>query len=259
MTFSMAEITAWIGSFLWPFFRMGAMLMVAPVTSANYVPVRVRLIMAFAITLLVVPLLPEPPLVTPFSWEGMAIIMQQILIGAAMGFVLMMVFAAIVTGGQLIAMQMGLGFASMVDPQNGAQVPVLSQLFVIMTTLLYLAIDGHLILIAMLVESFRLIPIGPVGLDRDSFFALANWGTQMFAASLWLALPAVVALLLVNISFGVMARAAPQLNIFAIGFPVSIMMGFVVIYYTLANVAPQFAIVLEQGFELINQLLGGRA
>ena len=253
----MAEITAWIGSFMWPFFRIGAMLMVAPVTSANYVPVRVRLIMAFAITLLVAPLLPEPPLVTPFSWPGIAIIMQQILIGAAMGFVLMMVFAAIVTGGQMIAMQMGLGFASMVDPQNGAQVPVVSQLFVIMTTLLFLAMDGHLILIAMVVESFRLLPVGPVGLDRDSFHALAHWGTQMFAASLWLALPAVVSLLLVNISFGVMARAAPQLNIFAIGFPVTIMMGFVVIYYTLANVAPQFAFVMESGFELINRLLGG--
>lgn len=257
MTLTMAEITAWVGSFLWPFFRIGAMLMVAPVTSANYVPVRVRVIMAFAITLLVVPLLPEPPLVTPFSWPGIAIIMQQLLIGGAMGFVLMMVFAAIVTGGQLIAMQMGLGFASMVDPQNGAQVPVLSQLFVIMTTLLFLAIDGHLILIAMVVESFYILPIGPVGLDRDSFFAIANWGTQMFAASLWLALPAVVALLLVNISFGVMARAAPQLNIFAIGFPVAIMMGFVVIYYTLANVAPQFGFVVEQGFGLINLLLGG--
>ncbi|MBE0509325.1 MAG: flagellar biosynthetic protein FliR [Chromatiales bacterium] len=257
MTLSMAEITAWIGSFLWPFIRIGAMLMVAPVTSANYVPVRVRVIMAFAITLLVVPLLPEPPLATPFSWDGISIIMQQVLIGASMGFVLMMVFAAIVTGGQLIAMQMGLGFASMIDPQNGTQVPVLSQLFVIMTTLLFLVVDGHLILIAMVVESFRLLPIAATGLDRDSFWAMANWGTQMFAASLWLALPAVVSLLLVNISFGVMARAAPQLNIFAIGFPVAIVMGFVVIYYTLGNVAPQFNFVLMQGWDLIDLLLGG--
>lgn len=257
MTFTMAEITAWIGSFLWPFFRIGAMLMVAPVTSANYVPVRARLIIALAITLVIVPTLPEPPMATPFSWDGMAIIMQQLLIGIAMGFVLMLVFAAVVTGGQLIAMQMGLGFASMVDPQNGAQVPVLSQIFVVMTTLLFLVMDGHLILIAMVAESFRLLPIGPVGLDRDAFFAIANWGTQMFAASLWLALPAIVALLLVNISFGIMARAAPQLNIFAIGFPVAIMMGFVVIYFTLPNVVPQFAFVLEQGFALINILLGG--
>ncbi len=257
MTLSMAEISAWLGSFLWPFFRIGAMVMVAPVFSANYVPMRVRLIIAFAITLVIAPTLPEAPLALPFTWPWMAIILQQIIIGAAMGFVMMLVFAAIVTGGQLIAMQMGLGFASMIDPQSGTQVPVLSQLFVIMTTLLFLVMDGHLILIAMVAESFRLLPVGPEGLGREGFFALADWGTQMFAASLWLALPAVVALLMVNMSFGVMARAAPQLNIFAIGFPVAIMMGYVVIFFTLPNIAPQFSFVLEQGFELINRLLMG--
>lgn len=259
MTLTMAEITSWIGSLLWPFFRIGAMLMVAPISSASYVPMRARLMLALAITFIVAPLLPTPPMVTPFSWPALAIILQQILIGVSMGFVLMLVFNAIVTGGQLIAMQMGLGFASMVDPQNGTQVPVLGQLYLMMTTLLFLGMDGHLILIRMLVESFQLLPIADSGIDRDSFWAIANWGSEMFAGALWLALPAVASLLVVNIAFGVMARAAPQLNIFAIGFPVAMIMGYLVILYTLPNVVPQFQLILEQGFELIQYLLlGGR-
>ena len=259
MNFTMAEITSWIGSFMWPFFRIGALLMVAPLTGATYVPVRVRLMLAMAITLVVVPLLPTPPAVTPFSLPALSIVLQQLLIGVAMGFVLMLVFGAIVTGGQMIAMQMGLGFASMVDPQNGTQVPVLGQLYLMMTTLLFLVLDGHLMLIRLLVESFELLPIGQNGIDRDSFWAIANWGTEMFAGALWLALPALTSLLVVNIAFGVMARAAPQLNIFAIGFPVSMIMGYVVILYTLPNVVPQFRTILGQGFELIQfLLLGGR-
>jgi flagellar biosynthetic protein FliR len=209
--------------------------------------------------LLVMPMVQSVPAVTPFSWAAIAIILQQLLIGAAMGFALMLVFSAIVTGGQLIAMQMGLGFASMVDPQNGTQVPVLSQLYILMTTLLFLGMNGHLVLIRMLVESFQLLPIGETGLGADGFRAVAAWGTQMFAGALWLALPAMASLLVVNIAFGVMSRSAPQLNIFAIGFPVSMIMGFIVILYTLPSVVPQFGQILERGFDLVQYLLLGGA
>ncbi len=259
MHLTMAEITGWIGSFLWPFFRIGTLFMVAPVTGSSNIPVRVRLMLALAVTLLVMPLVPSVPQVTPFSWAAIAIILQQLLIGAAMGFALMLVFSAIVTGGQLIAMQMGLGFASMVDPQNGTQVPVLSQLYILMTTLLFLGMNGHLVLIQLLVESFRLLPIGETGIGADGFHAIASWGSQMFAGALWLALPAMASLLVVNIAFGVMARSAPQLNIFAIGFPVAMIMGFVVILYTLPSVVPQFSQILERGFDLVQYLLLGGA
>lgn len=259
MTFTMAEITGWLGAFLWPFFRIGAMFMLAPVTGSTNVPMRVRLMLSMAVTLIVVPLLPQVPQVSPFSWPAVAIILQQVLIGVAMGFALMLVFGAIVTGGQIIAMQMGLGFASMVDPQNGTQVPVMSQLYTLMTTLLFLGMDGHLMLIRLMVDSFQLMPISDVGLDRDAFHAIAAWGSQLFAGALWLALPAMASLLLINIAFGVMARAAPQLNIFAIGFPVTMIMGFVVILYSLPTVVPQFTQLLEHGFSLVGMLMPGGA
>jgi flagellar biosynthetic protein FliR len=257
MHFTTAEITAWLGSFLWPFFRIGAMAMAAPFFGARSVPVKVRLMLALSLSILIAPGLPAAPAVEPFSLVGLTITLQQILIGIAMGFILQLVFAAIITGGQMIGMQMGLGFASMVDPQNGTQVPVLAQFYLMMTTLLFLGMDGHLLLIDLLAESFRLLPIGGEVLSLDAFWAIASWGSQMFAGGVWLALPAAASLLMVNIAFGIMARSAPQLNIFAIGFPVTMMMGFVVVLYTLPNVVPQFSTLLSSGFELVRFVIAG--
>ncbi len=257
MNFTGTEITAWIGSYLWPLFRIGAMSAAMPVFGSILIPPRIRVILAVAITAVVAPVLPAVPSIDPLSLSAVGIIAQQLAIGVVMGFALQLVFAAVTTGGQIIAMQMGLGFASMVDPQNGLQLPVLSQLYMLLVTLLFLGFDGHLVLIQMLVESFHTLPIAADGLTRASMWTLASWGSDMFAGAVWLALPAVAALLVVNIAFGVMARAAPQLNIFAIGFPVTLIMGFVVILFTLPTVVPQFTHLVNGGFELIVRALAG--
>lgn len=250
-----AEIAAWLGSYLWPLFRVGAMIVAMPVFGSILIPVRVRLMLALAVTSIVAPVLPAVQQIDPLSLEAVLIALQQILIGVAMGFAMQLVFNAVTTGGQIIAMQMGLGFASMVDPQNGTQVPVLSQLYLLLVTLLFLGFNGHLVMIEMVAESFSVLPVAADGLTRNGLWTLAHLGTQMFAGALWLALPAVASLLVVNIAFGVMARAAPQLNIFAIGFPVTLMMGFVVILFTLPAVVPQFESMVNDGFGLIVRLL----
>jgi len=252
-----AELARLIGSYLWPLFRIGALFMAMPVIGSNQVPVRVRMAMAIAVTLMVAPLVPEKPDIDPFSIGAILLIVQQVLIGAAMGFALQLVFNAAITGAQVIAMQMGLGFASMVDPQNGQQVPVLGQLYLLMTTLLFLTLDGHLVAIELVAQSFQVMPIAADGITREGFRALAGWGTQLFAGALWMALPAVAALLIVNTAFGVMARAAPQLNIFVIGFPVAMIMGYIVIYLVLPTVVPQFTALLDEAFTLMRQMLGG--
>lgn len=257
MTFSSAEITGWIGAYMWPFFRIGGLMLTAPVTSAQTVPVRVRLLLAVAITLVVTPLVPAVPEVDPFSFEALLIIVQQILIGVAMGFALQLVFAAVVTGGQVIAMQAGLGFASMVDPLNGLNVPVMSQLLLMMTTLVFLAIDAHLVLLKMLVDSFTVLPIAADGLVRGGFWAIAVWGREVFASGLWMALPAITSLLVIKIAFGVMSRAAPQLNIFSIGFPVFVITGFFILILVLPHMVPQFIRVLDDGFTLAGDVLAG--
>ncbi len=256
MHFTAAEITGWLGAWLWPFFRIGALFMAVPVIGAQTVPVRVRLLLAIAVTGIVAPSVTVPA-VDPFSLAAILIIVQQVFIGVAMGFALQLVFSAVVTAGQVVAMQIGLGFATMVDPQNGMSVPVVSQLLLMMTTLLFLAMDAHLVLLRLLVDSFRILPIAPDGLVRGGAWAMVQWGREMFAGSLWIALPAVASLLLMKIAFGVMARAAPQLNIFAIGFPVFMISGFTILLLSLPNIAPQFASVLEQGFELVGRVLSG--
>lgn len=250
-----AEIAAWLGSYLWPLFRISAMIVAMPIFGSILIPVRVRLMLALAVTSIVAPVLPPAPSVDPISLDAVLIALQQLIIGVAMGFAMQLVFSAVTTGGQIIAMQMGLGFASMVDPQNGMQVPVLSQLYLLLVTLLFLGFNGHLVMIEMVAESFTALPVAADGLTRNGLWLLAGWGSQMFAGALWLALPAVASLLVVNIAFGVMARAAPQLNIFAIGFPVALMMGFVVILFTLSAVVPQFETLVNDGFALIARLL----
>ena len=257
MIISGADIVAWLGTLLWPLFRIAAMVMTAPVFGAQTVPVRVRLVLALALTVLTVPLLPPVPAVEMFSSDMFLIVIQQMLIGLMMGFAVQLVFSAVITGGQVIAMQMALGFSLMVDPQNGNQVPVVSQLYVIMVILVYLAMNGHLILIDIMVQSFHSIPIAPSGILPDDIWELASWGTQMFAGAVGIALPAIASLLVVNLAFGVMTRAAPQLNIFAIGFPLTMMLGFGVIFVTLPSVAPQSLSLFDQIHELIRNLGGG--
>ena len=252
-----ADITAWLGSYLWPLFRVGGLVMTAPVFGSRPLPVRIRLALALAITVVIAPIVsPEVPHIDALSPDAILVTIQQVLIGVVMGFSLQLVVSAIITGGQAIALQMGLGFSLMVDPQNGAQAPVLSQFYILMVLLTFMALDGHLVLIEILAESFRTIPIANHGMTPDSLWQLVNWGSHIFAGAVGMALPAIASLLVVNVAFGIMTRAAPQLNIFAIGFPITMMLGFAVILATLSSVIPHSGEMFNHSYHLMQQLLG---
>jgi flagellar biosynthetic protein FliR len=249
------QIGAWMGGFFWPFIRISAMMMAAPVFGARLMPVRIRILMAFAFSLVAIPLLPQVPAVDPISYQGMMIAAQQVLIGLAMGFMIQLVFQALVIAGESIANGMGLGFARMVDPANGVQVPVVSQFLIVMATLLFVILNGHLMLIDLVVQSFRILPIDPQGLSANGAWYVASWGGQMFAGGLLVALPAVTAMLVVNISMGVITRAAPQLNIFAVGFPMMILLGFIFLAATTPSILTNFTNLLMDSFAAIRELL----
>lgn len=257
MNFTSAQISAWIGAYLWPYMRIGAMLMVAPVFGARMVPKTVRIGLGLAISILIAPLLGPMPAVDALSGAGVLIAVQQILIGLVMGFALQLVFSAMVTAGQTVAMSMGLGFAALVDPQNGIQVPVISQYYLISTTLLFLIFNGHLQLIQMVFDSFHTLPVAVNGLPREAYWDLLIWATQMFAGALSVALPAITAIMLVNLALGVMTRAAPQLNIFSIGFPITLLSGFGIILLTLPSLIPQFTELMNGAFALVRDLVAG--
>lgn len=257
MVFTADQITALVGSLLWPLFRVAALLMVAPVFGAKVVPARIRLGLSVAVTLVLIPLLPVPPAVAVFSVNALFIVAQQVLVGAMLGFALQLVVSAVITGGQIIAMQMGLGFSAMVDPQNGAQTPVVSQFYLIIVTLTYLALGGHLVMFEVLLDSFKSVPVSTQGIHADSFWKLANWGGLVFSGAVGMALPAIASLLMVNIAFGVMTRAAPQLNIFAIGFPLTMMLGYMVVLVTLPGIVPHANLMFNDTYHLIRDLFSG--
>jgi len=258
ITFTGIELSGWVGSLLWPFIRIGAMLMSAPVFGARMVPVRVRLALAMVLAWVLSPMVySDAVTIDPLSAEGLLVTVQQVLIGLSIGFTLQMVFSALVIAAQSMAMGMGLGFAIAVDPQNGVQVPVIAQYYLTLSTLIFLALNGHLLLIQVLVDSFQSLPVSPGGLSRDGLWALVNWGGRMFAGAVMIALTAMASLLVINIAFGVMSRAAPQLNIFGVGFPVMMGAGFMIIMLSLPGLIPHVTELLQDAFILISQLVSG--
>ena len=255
MNFTEQELLSVLASYMWPFVRISSMFISIPVFSVKALPAKVRVITALLITIVVVPVLPEIAKVDMFSYQGFLVTVQQLLIGLSTGFILQMVFAVMLVGGQSIAYSMGLGFSSMVDPATGIQVPVVAQIFLVSSSLVFLSVNGHLLVIEMLVESFTTIPIATIGFSLQDVWSIVIWSSQIFVGGLLLALPVMMTLLFINISFGVAARAAPQLQIFGVGFPITIMLGMVLIWTSIANALGVFSDVLTDGFRIISQLL----
>ena len=259
MEFTDAQINAWVGSFLWPLFRVASFLMVIPIVGTQLVPMRVRIGMAFVITIVIAPLLPAVPQVGALSFQAFYLTLQQIFIGSLFGFMFVMLMQVFVIAGQMIAMQMGLGFASMVDPSNGVSVAVLSQIYLIAVTLIFLAMNGHLAMIEVLVESFKAWPIstkviGEGGFGVDLLWEMLMRMTWLLISALLVALPIVTSVLIVNLSFGIMTRAAPQMNVFSLGFPIGILFGLLIVWVSTSGLIPQFQAVSEQTFIFLRQI-----
>jgi len=197
--------------------------------------------------------LPPMPLVDSISLQAFMLIAQEILIGVMLGFVLQLFFHIFVVAGQILAMQMGLGFASMVDPANGISVPVIAQYFTMLVTLLFLAMNGHLVVFEVLAESFVTLPPGS-GLQVEHYWEIANKLGWVMGAALIMVLPAVTALLVVNIAFGVMTRAAPQLNIFSIGFPLTLVLGMVIVWISMADILAHYQELASEALIMLREL-----
>lgn len=253
---SLEQLGSWLGALFWPFVRIAACFMTAPVLGASYVPRRLRIILAGAITLAIAPILPAPPALPLLSAGGVLVTIQQVLVGLALGFALQLVFDALALGGQLLANGMGLGFAFNLDPLRGVSTPALGQLYVVLGTLTFLALDGHLAFLQTLVESFRSLPVAEQGLDPARLMALANWGSELFTGALLVALPGVTALLVINLAFGVMSRAAPSLNLFAVGLPVTLVFGLAIVLFGLPAFGTALRQLFAEGFDFLHALTG---
>ena len=255
LAFSMNSFMGWVTGFFWPLARVAGVLSVAPVIGSAQIPARIRIVLSVLITITLLSAVGPIPDVDPLSLPGVAVTISQFIIGALIGFTLLILFNILSVAGESIAAAMGLGFAMMSDPISGQQTPVVSQFYSILATLLFLALDGHLALIRLMANSFSLVPVSDV-LNPEGFWTVVAWSGVLFAGAMMVALPALVAMLAVNLVMGVITRAAPQLNIFSVGFPLTMTIGFVVILISLPSFAPAFAVLLEESFTLISEALG---
>lgn len=258
INFTSDQLAIWVSSFIWPLTRILGLISIAPPFGSASVPMLVKVLLGVMISIVIAPNVPIPSALDPMSITGLMILFQQLIIGVAMGFAVRLVFAAIEMAGELTSNTMGLGFAVFFDPQTQGRTSAISQLFSLLGTLVFLSINGHLILLAVLADSFNTLPITAAPITTEGFHYLALTGTRVFSMGLQLSLPMVVALLITNIALGVLTRAAPQLNLFGIGFPITMVVGFVMILICLPYLLTPMQHFLGDTIDLV-RMLGGMA
>ncbi|MEP7205442.1 MAG: flagellar biosynthetic protein FliR [Casimicrobiaceae bacterium] len=246
-TIGAADLDAALAAFFYPFFRVLALASSAPIFAHPTVPRPVRIGLALLITALVAPILPATPPVSPFSAAGVLLIVEQLLVGIGIGLAMQIAFAAVTLAGDLIGLQMGLSFAAFIDPQNSEQAPLVGSFLSVVLMLVFLAINGHLLLIAALVDSFQTFPLTVDGLRQMDLLRLIRAGAGLFAFGLQIALPVIATMLLTNITLGMLARTSPQLNLLAIGFAVTLSVGLLMLLLGLPLLAPAFEAVIQRG------------
>ncbi len=254
-----ADLTKWVARLWWPVLRIGGFVATAPIASEKTVPAPVKIALTLGLAFVLAPLAPVPAGLSIFSGAGAMAAVQEVLIGIAIGMVVQLAFEALSFAGQSISTTMGLGFATLIDPQHGADTPVLGQLFMIFGTLTYLAVNGHLVLLGSLAMSFKSLPIGGANIDGNFLFAVATWGARVFETGLLVALPAVIALVIVNLALGVVTRAAPQLNLFGIGFTITLLSGFFVLTVGLDGLMVGISGLIDHALSAVNEMIGAPA
>ncbi|MDB5765030.1 MAG: fliR [Herminiimonas sp.] len=254
ITLTSAELNTWIAAFVWPLTRIMGLIAAAPLFGNVSVPAGLKIGLGVMLALIVAPGVPALPAMDPMSLPGLLILGQQFIIGTAMGFAMRIVFAGVEMAGDIAGMTMGLGFATFFDPQSQGRSSAISQFLSLLTLMVFLAANLHLVLLSTLVDSFTTMPITAAPMSGQLFRQLVGWGGRIFSAGVQLSLPIVAALLITNIALGILTRAAPQLNLFGIGFPITISVGFIMIALSVPYLALPLDRLFQEGFETIRQM-----
>lgn len=254
ITLSSAELYAWVAAFVWPLTRILGLIATAPLFGNLSIPVRVKVGLGVMLSIVIAPTVPEVPAIDPMSLAGFLILIQQLVIGLAMGFAMRIVFAAVEMAGEISGLTMGFGFAIFFDPQTRGRSSAISQFLALLTMMIFLALNIHLMMLSILADSFVAMPISAMPVGTGGFRQLANWGGLIFSAGVQLALPILAALLLTNIALGVLTRAAPQLNLFGIGFPITLGTGLIVLMLMLPYLATPLERMFHEGLGVVRQI-----
>ncbi len=254
ISFTSVQLDAWLAALIFPLTRILAMISTSPVIGNKQVPKRIKVGLSVMLAIIIAPTLGAIPPVSIGSTQGLLVLLQQIIIGVAMGFTLRLVFTAVEMAGELTGLQMGLGFASFYDPLNASYTPVIARWLGMIAALAFLALNGHLYMLSALAESFKTLPIGGMMTAQD-FYEITAWGGSIFAYALQISLPILAALLITNMALGILTRAAPQLNLFAIGFPITLAIGFFVLALSMPYFTPLLDRFIQEGLATMLDLV----
>ena len=249
ITLTSAEMNTWIAALLWPLTRILGLIAASPLFGNSSFPVSAKVALGVVLAAIMAPAIPALPAADPMSMAGFLIILQELLIGLAMGFSVRIVFAAVEMAGEISSLTMGLGFASFFDPLTKGRSSAVSQFLALIATMAFLAVNAHLVLLSALGESFITMPISATPMAAGAPWEMARWGGKIFSAGLQLSLPIVAALLITNVALGILTRAAPQLNIFGIGFPISLGVGFLIVSLSLPYLSGPLQNLFNEGIE----------
>jgi flagellar biosynthesis protein FliR len=252
-----AQLNVWLTAFLWPFVRILALLATAPAFSDKALPQRVKLGLAAFMTIIVAPTLGAMPQATVFSAQGIWIIVNQFLIGAALGFTMQIVFAAAQAAGNIMGMSMGLGFATFFDPYAAGSTDVMERYVNMIALMTFLALDGHLQVLSALVQTFQGLPVSANLLGANGWRVVVSWGSTVISAGLLMSLPIVTALLITNLALGILNRAAPQIGVFQVGLPVTVITGLLLVQLMLPNMMPFFSRMFQSGIDQMGRVAAG--
>jgi flagellar biosynthetic protein FliR len=252
ITFSEAQLMAWLSPLLWPFLRVLAVFSAAPIFSNRAFPVRARIGLALLVAVAAQPTLPAMPVIALDGTAVLGVIVQQLGIGLAIGFVVRLVFAAFELAGEVVGFQMGLNFAAFFDPSMNAQTSATARFFGYLAALLFVALNGHLLVLLAVTRSFEVYPVTQDFNEALRLMKLYTLGGELFANALWVALPLVALLLFTNLALGIISRVAPQMNIYAVGFPVTLAVGLVGMMATLPMLDRPFEALLERSIAIFS-------
>lgn len=245
-----AQLAAWISPIFWPFLRVLAVFTTAPVFSMRAIPVRAKVALAFFVALATQASLPNMPVIGFSDPQVLGVVVQQVGVGLAIGFAIRLVFSAVELAGEVVGFQMGLNFAAFFDPTINAQSSAVARFFGQMTSLLFLAMNGHLMVLMAITRSFHSFPLDQNFLETLKQMKLQRLGADLFASALWIALPMIGMLMFANLAMGIISRIAPQMNIFAVGFPITLVVGLVGITVTLPMLDQPFMALMEKAVEV---------
>lgn len=256
--FTVDQLYTWINGFLWPFFRIAGLVTLAPIFGESSIPVRLKIALSALCALVAAPLLGPMPDIPAGSFEGLLIAAQQVLIGMALGLCMRLMFTATMMAGEFVGLQMGLAFASFFDPATGANTAVLSRLLNMIAILVFLAFNGHLLMLDGLVRTFEILPVG-TPLNANGWGELLEWSGQLWVSGMLLALPLITVLLSINLALGILNRTAQQLSVFAVGFPIMLTTGLVVLAVVLPQTSGFLSRLFGEGYQAMARIARGLA